>query len=475
MIADDTEAVLHPEVQAELEQLSYSLRGAATDLERLQVMQDTAAALWPYRTPELVRDLTDVATQFTKWPPETVENMIVSGFERARLAKEWRDANPAPPRPGNGIAQGPAGLYEKLEPDEPIEPLEMFDAGDWEDKPTEPRLWTTLDQIPAGEPGILSGDGGTGKTMIAMQLGCSVGAEWQDWLGKIVDTHGPVIFYSVEEKLTELHRRVSWILESRNASFSKLRKRFFLIADRKDETILGRAERNGLVVPTRTLLRLEKSVALVRPALVVIENAADVFAGNENDRAQVHPFVRGLLGGLCTINGATMMLLQHPSVSGLIDRTGRSGSTGWNNAGRWRLNFTEAKEDDEDDGIDNGRRQLVTMKNNYGRRGEKISVEWRDGIFVPKGSQSAPHQAAAEASLDEAFMRCLDAATAQGRTVSDSTGRNYAPALFEKMTEAKGTKKRAFELAMERLFTASKIKIQTEGKGKHAKKCLLRT
>ena len=468
----DNADILHPAVQHELEQLTYELRGAETDLERLQVTQDCAAALELYRTPKLERDLVEIAQQFSKQPPEIIGAIIIAGFERAREAREWRENNPAPR--SNGISQGSTGIYEKSGPDEPIEPLEMFDAGDWEGQPTEPRLWTTHDQIPAGEPGILSGDGGTGKTTLAMQLGCSVGAEWQDWLGKIVDTHGPVIFYSVEEKLTELHRRVSWILESRKASFSQLRKRFFLIGDHKSETVLARVDRN-VVVPTRTLLRLEKSVALVKPALVVIENAADVFAGNENDRAQVHPFVRGLLGGLCTISGATMMLLQHPSVSGLNDGTGRSGSTGWNNAGRWRLNFTDARERDDGNGLDDGRRQLITVKTNYGRRGEKISVEWKDGIFVPEGSQSAPHRAAAEANLDDAFMRCLDAAIAQGRTVSDCPGRNYAPVLFEKMPEAQGIKKRAFELAMPRLFTAAKIKVQTEGKGSHAKKCLTRT
>jgi hypothetical protein len=51
-----------------------------------------------------------------------------------------------------------------------------------------------------------------------------------------------------------------------------------------------------------------------------------------------------------------MMLLQHPSVSGLTDGTGRSCSTAWNNAGRWRLNFTFVKEDDESDDL----RQIKT-------------------------------------------------------------------------------------------------------------------
>jgi len=122
-----------------------------------------------------------------------------------------------------------------------------------------------------------------------------------------------------------------WVLQSRNAWFSQLRKRFFFIGDRKDETILAKVNKQSVVTPTRTFLPLEKSVALVKPALVIIENAADVFA-EEIIRSQVHAFVRGILASLC-VHGATMMLLQQPSLSGIADGTGRSGSTAWTNAG----------------------------------------------------------------------------------------------------------------------------------------------
>ena len=221
--------------------------------------------------------------------------------------------------------------------------------------------------------------------MIAVQLGTSVGAEWGDWLGKIVNVHGPVIFYSVEERLSEFHRRVSWVLESRKASFAPLRKRFFFIGDRKDETLLAKGDRQGSVTATKTFLRLEKNVALVKPALIIIENAADVFA-EEIIRAQVHAFVRGILGSLC-VNGATMMLLQQPSLSGIADGTGRSGSTAWTNAGRWRLNFKHAK---SDDGPDDDRRVLETIKVNYARKGEKSPSNGGMASSGPKARSDLP-------------------------------------------------------------------------------------
>jgi RecA-family ATPase len=181
--------------------------------------------------------------------------------------------------------------------------------------------------------------------------------------------------------------------------------------------------------------------------------------------------MRKILGGLTRPSGATLALIQHPSVAGLQDGSGRSGSTGWNNAGRWRLNFTTVKTDEADDP---DLRQLEVVKSNYGPKGERVRVRWDRGMFVPEGTASAPERAAAETPIDETFLRCLDAAVAQGRTVSDSSGRNYAPALFANMPEARGTAKRAFELAMPRLFSAGKINVTTEGRGGHAKKRLLR-
>jgi len=264
------------------------------------------------------------------------------------------------------------------------------------------------------------------------------------------------------------NRRNRAIRESRNLSDIGPGRLLF-ITDLKDP-ILARPDKNGIIKPTIAMHRLEKTVEKIKPAIVIIENAADVFAGNENYRDQVQPFVRVMLGGLCVISDAATMLLQHPSVSGIQEKLGRSGSTGWNNAGRWRLNFTFYDTSDDT----NDTRQLKTEKLNYGRRGEKFKVRWEKGVFVPDLGTSTTGQAA-NVSIDETFMCCLDVATAQGRTVSDSTGRNYAPALFERMPEAKGTASKAFEGSMERLFSAKRILVTVSGKGNHRKRSLTRT
>jgi hypothetical protein len=144
---------------------------------------------------------------------------------------------------------------------------------------------------------------------------------------------------------------------------------------------------------------------------------------------------------------------------------GTAGVLQWRNTARPFMYLSSPNDDD--------RRTLDINKINYAKQ-TKTEIQYQNGVFVPIGAGSPHERAAAEAPIDETFMRCLDAAVAQGRTVSDSSGRNYAPTLFENMPEAKGTTKRAFELAMPRLFTAGKIKVQTEGRGGHAKKRLTR-
>jgi RecA-family ATPase len=372
----------------------------------------------------------------------------------------WPDDG-APPigLPSAGInGRSDGGLGEALED---IAPFETFDASEWEDQPIEPRRWVVHNRIPAGEAGIMAGDGGTGKTKLALQLGVAIAAELPDWVNGIIEARGPVIVFSAEEKLREMHRRVADILAHRGLSFRDLKNRLHFIVDQND-VILGKVE-DGIVGPTLALHRLEKTVAAIRPALVMIENAADVFAGNEIDRLNVTRFVRGLLGGLTKPSDAAMMLIQHPSVGGLQDGTGRSGSTAWNNAGRWRLNFTALKPQG-DDGADDGLRQLHVIKSNYGPIGEKVRLKWERGVFVPEGTASTPERAAVEGAIDAAFLRCLRVKTSQGIAVSPSPRSDaYAPKVFEPMREAEGHKARAFQLAMERLLSAKRITVVQDG------------
>jgi RecA-family ATPase len=199
--------------------------------------------------------------------------------------------------------------------------------------------------------------------------------------------------------------------------------------------------------------------------LVILEAAADLFGGNEIARAEVRQFL-GLLRRMGRATDASVLLLQHPSMTGLKDGTGTAGSLHWRNTARPFLFFSKPDDDDT--------RTLAVQKNNYAAAGESVSCRWQNGVFVPMGVGSMIARAAAALPIDEAFMRCLDAATLHGRTVSDKTGINYAPAVFEAMPEAGGIKSKAFALAMPRLFSARRIKVITEGSPKRSRSRIVR-
>ena len=89
------------------------------------------------------------------------------------------------------LRQQPERKIQEPPPPE-ITPFETFDAGDWEGMPIEPRRWIVHHRIHAGEPGIMSGDGGTGKTKLMLQLAVAVGAELPDWIGGIPYCSGAI-------------------------------------------------------------------------------------------------------------------------------------------------------------------------------------------------------------------------------------------------------------------------------------------
>jgi RecA-family ATPase len=337
--------------------------------------------------------------------------------------------------------------------------LILLDPTHWEGQPVPVRKWLVRDRIPAGKVCLLNGDGAAGKTTITLQL-CAAAPRGTDWLGAVLEQAGPALFVSAEEDADEIHRRLAAIVDHHKITFAEL-KELGLHCIPGEDAVLGRADKSGIIQPTPFFDRLEQAASDQRAVLVAIEAAADVFAGNENDRSQVRQFI-GLLTRIARASGAAVLLIQHPSLTGLSSGTGTSGSTAWNNSVRARMNFAGVKPANGDD-AEPDLRQLQVLKSNYGPAGEVVRLRWQRGVFVPEGGPSPLARAAAEVPVDEAFLKCLDIRTAQGITVVSATGRGYAPSEFERMSEAGGLRSRAFASAMERLLSAGRIRVETSG------------
>jgi RecA-family ATPase len=218
-------------------------------------------------------------------------------------------------------------------------------------------------------------------------------------------------------------------------------------------------------VPAPSRQRLFKQVAdkvkELKPSLLVIDALADVYGGDENIRGQVRQFI-GFLRHLAFEHEVTVLLIAHPSLSGMASGSGTSGSTGWNNSVRGRL-YLEPATADKGDEPDPCLRKLTIMKNNRGPKGESVPLRWERGRFVLMGGMGSFEKMAADSRDDSLFLNLLKIAGEQGRPVSPFGGRNYAPTTFSDMPDSNRASPNRLKAAMERLLRDKKIAAKEVG------------
>jgi RecA-family ATPase len=341
-------------------------------------------------------------------------------------------------------------------------PLPFINIAAWHDQPIPEREWTVKDRIPANNVTLLSGEGSVGKSILSLHLAITV-VLGRDWLGTLPEP-GPALVVCCEDDDKELWRRLDLILQHYGASFIDISRDMHLLALAGEETLMATPNSNGLIQPTKLFGRIHEAACDIKPKLIVLDNSADIFGGNENDRAQVRQFI-ALLRGMAIKANAGVLLTSHPSLTGISNKTGLSGSTAWNASVRSRLYFKRAVTE-KDEEPDPDLRVLEVMKSNYGPIGETITLRWKDGLFVPVGGVTNLEKLAAEQVADNLFLTLLNRFNLQGRNLSNKpSANNYAPAEFAKEKEAKDGKirKSDFEAAMRRLFAADKIHVENYG------------
>jgi RecA-family ATPase len=369
-----------------------------------------------------------------------------------------------------------AGADQRREPhakaNDAAKPLAMpmLDVSAWDGVPVPARDWAVRDRIIRRAVTLLSGEGGIGKSILILQLACAHVLA-RDWFGQLPEP-GPVLYLNAEDDERELHFRLAAIVTHLKTSFGAL-KDLHLVPLAGEDALLGVPDRTGIIQPTPLFERLLRAAEKIQPVLIALDTAADMFGGNENDRSQVRQFI-SLLRRLAITGNSAVLLASHPSLSGINSNSGLSGSTGWHNSVRSRLFF---KASESDDGVSRDLRELEVKKNNYGPTGEVVRMVWRNGVFVPVSSPSSMERAAADQKVEDLFLDLLDRHNRQGQPVSPhpTSPSNYAPTVFAKHREAKGTGKTAFADAMQRLLDAGAIRIEISGPPSKQRARLVRT
>jgi RecA-family ATPase len=199
----------------------------------------------------------------------------------------------------------------------------------WDQVLPPPREWAVRDRIPLRQPWLLSGEGGTGKTILMLPL-CVAAALGRHWIGSMPE-EGPVIYLGAEDDEHELHRGlVDVVRHYDGATFSEVRDRLFVTSYAGKDATLARFDRNGRMEPTPLYHRLLEQARDISPKIIGLDTISDIFAGNESDRTQVSAFL-GLLRALAMASGSAVIINSHPSLSSISSGTGLSGSIAWHN------------------------------------------------------------------------------------------------------------------------------------------------
>lgn len=325
----------------------------------------------------------------------------------------------------------------------------------WHEQPVPRRQWFAPDLIPMRQVTILNGDGGVGKSLLALQI-AAASALSVDTLG-MEPLAKPVLYLGAEDEADEFHRRLADIVSHHGVGMDDL-FRFRLLPLADVDALLSVPNRAGVMEPTPLWNRVIATARDFKPGFVVLDTAADLFGGDEIKRSQVRQFI-SMLRKLAMEIDCAIVLLAHPSVDGMRSGTGSSGSTAWNNSVRSRLYLTTAS----GDGADPDVRILTTMKANYGKKGGEIRMRWQEGVFVLDDGKPTAVTGLLNKKADETFRSLLSAVNRTGQRVASSRGVNYAPAVLAARPDADGFTKKQFEAAMQRLLADGIIKVVWEG------------
>lgn len=309
------------------------------------------------------------------WEEDELQKKVENAYRYAENGVGERDpekvfAGLLPPERGNPVTEEKQSLSGELVF---FQDLIAVEAPEME--------WIVENWLPAKVGTLFTGQGGTGKSLLAYQLAVSV-AYGIPWLGLEIKQSRPVILVLCEDSLAEIHRRAQRINSAPKYSapegVARDRNRLAILPRLGKDSRLCALGNTGLV-PTvfyNELLKLLRTKYKGQEPLIVLDTVTDVYGHNENDRGLVNQFVKQVLGLLTVSEGATLLTIGHPPKGD----SQYSGSTGWDTAYRQRLflgPFSEEKDRLPD------YRKLEVSKSNQGPRGHSLTLRYESGVFAP--------------------------------------------------------------------------------------------
>ena len=279
---------------------------------------------------------------------------------------------------------------------------------------TEPpqREWLIQDWLPANCMSMLTGEGGVGKSYLALQVAATLamgiinGNYVKPTISHVfhkgqaapnTSVQSNTVWAAWEDDSNEIRRRlgqIQWALEWPTPGVLSSKIKYI---DLKMLGPIWGPEMSEHVSVRGSLLRagyqLTKICEDVEAKLLVLDPCAGAFGGNENDRSAVRQFT-AYLNGWCAKSRCTCLLLAHPPKN---DST-YSGSTDWLGSVRslWNLSL-ESDEVNTKEKDDNGKQvkvkesyySLTHEKSNYSMRQTErfLTKAENSGVWLEVGSK----------------------------------------------------------------------------------------
>ena len=259
----------------------------------------------------------------------------------------------------------------------------------WGNTLPEPRQWLIDDRLPAGRVALLTGEGGAGKSRLALQLAAGVasGGDDGEWisspgrtmrLGNAVPMDGTnVVFASWEDEPEEFYRRLHQVSGNAAPWVKPERLEKLRIVNLVGEGPVW-APPQGRHISTMAELtvtgeRLRRLCEQENARLLVLDPLAAAYAADENARGLVRAFVSHW-DAWGQANNCAVLILAHPPKSAGMSY---AGSTDWQGAARalWTLQAEIDKSMEPEPRT----WKLEFVKGNYGPRPEPLRLRWDTG------------------------------------------------------------------------------------------------
>lgn len=336
----------------------------------------------------------------------------------------------------------------------------FIDLAGWAESDVPDRHFLVPGLIPDRCVTSLYGDGGSGKTLLALWLMvCMASRGSRYWLGEKVAGWKAVGLFSEDDE-HEIVRRLQRICAAEDLDFADMAPMISALPGVGMDTVIAAFGDSGELLITPLMYALIERVKADGAHLLVIDYAASVFGGNEIDRWQVSEFMRRL-NAIARDNDIAILLLGHPSQSGMAGGRGTSGSTAWRNQSRSFLHLTVDENQDDPDG-----RRLLTLthsKSNYSRAGRVFRIasdgarfdilETSDGaVKKARGPRLSGAQKVALIALSKAIGEAGEASPGgpipnNARVVKIETWRQYAYSAGISEADTAEARRKAFQTA----------------------------